>query len=74
MIPVLGSPTPPASPRDCAHFLHKRAPNTVICHEDRVPKTPDPCDSANFPGRLTREAAKAAQLSPGSRPKDARSL
>ena len=69
MIPVLGSPTPPPQwyppptrrllkPNlcDCAHFSHEGL-KTVICHEDRVPKTPDSCDSTNFPARFTREAA-----------------
>ena len=35
---------------DCPHFLHMRAPkpSSVTRNENRVPKTPDPCDSTHF--------------------------
>ena len=61
-IPVLGSPPPrpppfgiPPPPTHspsricalCTRFAHE-GPKTVICHEDRVPKTPVPCDSTIF--------------------------
>ena len=69
-IPVLGSPTPPngipptpknSPSRICvtAHTFALEGRKTVICHEDRFPKTPDPCDSTFFPARFTRKAAKA---------------
>ena len=61
MIPVLGSPTPAPPPPQwysppplpkpnlsLRTLLAREGPKTVICREDRVPKTPRPVSQYNF--------------------------